>query len=249
MPLVYPVAMFGGGSQALGNALVLNGTDEALTRTAAATSANRAKFTWDVWIRRREIGRNDSIHSVDNAALGHHLYVDTSDRIVLFGTGIGPVTSCHVTSTVTVPAEVWTHVHVEYDTALAAGLRVQMWINGVASGVTVSTAPSGTNINFAINGLVHSVGRDLNSGGFFKGDIALFHWIDSLVVPVTDFADTIDGTYQAIEATGLVYDTNGHFLDFADANDLGNDPDNARDHTTININASNASGDGPPIAF
>lgn len=248
MPFVYPTAFFGG--QRLASAIRLNGTDEALTRTASATSSDRRFFTWDVWIRRRETGRADYIHTVDNAALGHRLFVNTSDQLVLFGTTIGPATSCNVISSVTISAEVWTHIHVDYDTTQAAGNRVRFWFDGVEdASKTVATAPAGTDINFAVNTLVHSVGRDLNASGFYKGDIALFHWIDSAVVGVSTFADTINGTYQAIEATGLSYDANGHFLNFASANDLGNDADNGKDHTLANVDETNAIGDGPPSDY
>lgn len=239
-----------GWDQRYANAIRLNGTDEALTRTATATSSGRNKFTWDVWIRRRETGRDDYIHTVDNAALGHRLYVNSSNQLVLFGTTVGPTTTCNVISSVTIAAEVWTHVHVDYDTTQSAANRVRYWFDGVEdTGKTVATAPAGTDINFAINTLVHSVGRDLNASGFFKGDIALFHWIDASVVGVSTFAATINGTYQAIEATGLTYDANGHFLDFADANDLGNDIDNGKDHSLVNVDSSNSIGDGPPTDY
>lgn len=241
-----------GWDQKHANALRLNGTDEYLTRTPGSTSTTRSRFTWDVWVRRDEIGRNDYIHTVDAVSFGGRLYINTSDQLVLFGHDVVTPgnTHCLITSSVTIPADVKTHVHVEYNTALAAASRVRFWFDGVEdTGKTNTVNPSGTNTFFGLINQPHYVGHDSNASGFFKGDIALFHWVDGSVVSVGTFADTINGTYQAIEATGLTYQQNGHFLSFSDTSDLGNDADNNNDHTLVNVDASNGVGDGPPTDF
>lgn len=250
MPLIFPTVFFGG--QRLASAIRLNGTDEALTRTANANTTDRTQFTWNVWVRRDQTGRNDYIHTTDNGTHGARLFINSSDRLVLFGSDAATPgnTHCNVLSSVTIAADVWINIHVEYDTALAASNRVRFWFDGVEdTSKTVSVAPTGTLSQWSLNTTVNSIGRDLNAGGFFFGDLALFHHVDGSVVGVTTFADTIGGTFQAVEALGITYQGNGWFLDFVNASDLGNDPDNSNDHTLVNVDATNAIGDGPPTSY
>lgn len=236
----------------LAKAIRLNGSNEYLSFTPGSTSSDRTQFTWDVWVRPGSTGINNFIHTVDAASFGNRLFIDTSDQLVLFGhDAVTPGnTNCRVTSSVTLSADVWTHVHVEYDTGLAAANRVRFWFDGTEdTSKAVSTAPSGAITFFGLSGQPHYIGHDSNEAGFFDGDLALFHWVDGSVVGVSTFADTVNGVYKAIEATGLTYDANGVFLDFTNSAALGNDPDNGNDYTLNNIDSTNQIGSGPRTTY
>lgn len=237
------------GGQQHARAVRFNGTDEYMERTGPATTGSRAFFTWDVWVRRAQTGRNDYIYTTDNAATGGYLRITTANTVQLFCSAVIPPVLCDVTSSLTVAADVWVHVHVVFDTSQAAGNRVQFTIDGVAdASPTVTTAPSGTASQFGLN-IPSRIGSDQNSGGTFEGDLALFYFVDSSALPDSDFAATINGTYQAIQASPT-YSTAGFFLDFDDASDLGNDTSgNGNDFTLVNMNSSNSIGDGPPANF
>ncbi len=249
LPII-PVSHF--NTISLANAIRLNGSDEYLSFTPGANSTDRTQFTWDVWVRPHVNGINNFIHTVDAVSFGGRLYINTSEQLVLFGHDVVTPgnTHCLVTSSVTFSVDVWTHVHVEYDTGLGLGSRVRFWFDGTEdTGKTTSVNPSGTVTFFGGNALPHYIGHDSNAAGFFDGDLALFHWVDGSVIGVTTFADTVDGVYRAIEATGLTYQQNGFFLDLADPGDLGNDADNGNDYTLNNVDATNAIGDGPPTTY
>lgn len=245
-------ALIASYGELLAKGIRLNGTDEYLSFTPGSTTTDRTQFTWDVWVRPGTTGINNYIHTVDAASFGGRLYINTSNQLVLFGhDAITPGnTHCLITSSVTFSADVWKHVHVEYDTGLAAASRVRFWFDGTEDASKTNTVnPSGTNTFFGLNAQPHYIGHDANASGFFDGDLALFHWVDGSVVGVTTFADTVNGVYKAIEATGLTYDNNGFHLDFTNSADLGNDADNGNDYTRVNVDSANQIGDGPRTTY
>lgn len=235
-----------------GNAITLDGTDEKLSRTASATSAQRRKLTFDFWVYPTTSGAVQPIYTVDNGAFGAKLWITTGDVLRYDETdgSAGDDISCLGSTTIAV--SVWTHLHVEYDSTLGtASDRIKFYINGVQDTVSFpggNTPDSNQPSSFGLNTLVHSIGWDANASAYFAGRLGLMHWIDGLVVSLSTFGETVGSTWMAKLPTGLAYDANGFFLDFASAADLGNDADAGHDFTLTNIDSSNAIGDGPPIA-
>jgi len=239
-------------SARLANAIVLNGTDERLSRTATATTVTRTKFTFDGWVYPTSSGVARPIYTVDTGANGGLIWLTTGNVVRYDETDGVAADTINALGTTTISANVWTHIHLEYDSTQAtAANRVKIWINGSAD--TVSFPGSNTpDLNqsslYGINTLVHSIGWDQNTAAFFPGRLALLHWIDGTVVSVSTFGQTVGGQWQAKLPTGLTYGNNGFFLDFSNASALGTDVDAGHNFTLTNIDATNATGNGPTIA-
>jgi hypothetical protein len=105
----------------------------------------------------------------------------------------------------------------------------------------------------AVVGTPYAIGwRDASDGGvqvWYDGDLALFHYVPGSVLAPTDFAEDIDGVYQA-KLPIPDYDTNGVFLPFADPDDVGADFSGiGNDWTVSDMDATNLQGDGPYVSF
>ena len=79
----------------------------------------------------------------------------------------------------------------------------------------------------------------------FGGYLAELHWIDGTVPAVTEFGefDGDSGIWKPKLVSGISYGTNGFYLDFQDASNLGNDANGGTDLTENNIVAVNQSTD------
>jgi len=245
MPLIYPTGHFASGRQA--PALILNGTDEYLSRTPSVSSFPASTRAWSVWVYRTTAASNDPIMSSAQSVSDGRIYINSSNQIVYHERASpGLSTKCLVTSTTAaLVANTWFHVFVVVNFSAASGERVRFWVNGTETLKTVSTAYDGTS-SIGLT-LAHQIGRDQVSGDCFGGKIARYHWMDTTTASVSDFGALDGGVWKAKPNPAPTYGNNGFFFDFSDANDLGNDAGSTHDHALNNIDSSNYTSDGPPI--
>lgn len=245
MPLVFPTAFFG-QSQTLATALRFGGVDQRLQRTVAiGTGTSGPYVTVSFWFRVATLGIFNPIFTVDNGTGGSWIYIDTDDNLKWHEASGAGVLYRTVNGTTPIEADRWYHAFIFLDNAETANNYAQVMIDGVR--VSAGTQNQ-QNTTFGGQTLTHSIGYHQNTGTYFDGDLAIFHWVDSVAMESTDFADTIDGIYQA-KAVTPVYDTNGSFLPFADPDDIGADFDNGWTYTLSNITAADLIGDGPPTSY
>lgn len=242
MPFLTP-ALFMTKAQTLATALRLDGVNQRLQRTVGTISANRLKATHSIWFRVPVLGVFNPLFTVDNGVGGAYIAINADDEIVVYeGNGVAPPYRFGETGAI-VQQDEWHHLHVKIDTAATDVLQIKL--DGV---LAYSGNTNMTGSTFGLQTLTHSIGYDQNAGAFFRGDLAIMHWVDGVAMESSDFADVIDGIYQAKEVHPT-YGVNGMFLPFADPDDIGKDFDNGNDFTLSNITAADLIGDGPPVNY
>ena len=246
MPLIYGTAFYG-QSQTLATAIRLNGVNQRLQRTIGTgtefTSVNRNQASHSIWFRVPTLGISNPLFTVDNGAGGSSIAIRTANDIRVFEQIVTNPPYRDGTTSMEIEVDTWHHLFVQIDTAATDVLKI--WLDGVL-GFSGNTNTTGS--TWGLQTLTHSIGYRQNTDTYFQGDLALMHWVDGQALLPTDFADVIDGIYQAVPVTPT-YDLNGHFMNFADPDDLGADADNGWTYTLSNITAADAIGDGPPTSY
>ena len=148
----------------------------------------------------------------------------------------------------------WFHLYVAIDRSQGtADNRNRMFINGVEE----TSFSHRTNYSQQTSG-GHEDAISMNDGQctmylgglgdgnqMFGGYLAELHWIDGTVPAVTEFGefDEDSGIWKPKLVSGISYGTNGFYLDFQDASNLGNDANGGTDLTESNIASTNQSTD------
>ena len=148
----------------------------------------------------------------------------------------------------------WFHLYVAIDRSQGtADNRNRMFINGVEE----TSFSSRTNYSQQTSG-GHEDAISMNDGQctmylgglgdgnqMFGGYLAELHWIDGTVPAVTEFGEFDEDSeiWKPKLVSGISYGTNGFYLDFQDASNLGNDANGGTDLTESNIASTNQSTD------
>ena len=148
----------------------------------------------------------------------------------------------------------WFHLYIAIDRSQGtANNRNRMFINGVEE----TSFSHRTNYSQQTSGS-HQDAISMNDGDctmylgglgdgnqMFGGYLAELHWIDGTVPAVTEFGEFDEDSeiWKPKLVSGISYGTNGFYLDFQDASNLGNDANGGTDLTENNIVAVNQSTD------
>jgi len=158
----------------------------------------------------------------------------------------------------------WYHVVAVWDTANAtAGDRMKLYVNGEeVTDFSVDTQPSlnaksiwGKKNDGTDGNVTHTIGAFYNYyTGFsqgLNGYMAEIHWVEGQALTPTDFGvyDNDSGIWKPKAYTGS-YGTNGFYLDFSNASNLGADASgNGNDWTLNNITSADQATDTPTNNF
>ena len=239
------------------NSLRFNGgTSNSLTRTPGS-AGDRQKWTISMWFKRGMIPWN---HPRLFSA-----YEGTDDRVDCYPDGstdqwyfelntTSPSASASNVRTTQVfrdPAA-WMHYVWAVDTTLATGNdRQKVYINGSLLTAYAYTwgSPIVQNANTAMNNTVPQwIGYSTNyATTHWDGYIAEFYIVDGQQLAASDFGETNEDTnqWQPKKYEGT-YGTNGCFLKFDNASDLGEDSSgNGNDWTVSNLTADDMVPDSP----
>jgi len=149
----------------------------------------------------------------------------------------------------------WYHVVLAMDTTQAVEAnRAKLYVNGTqVTSFSTETIP-GQNVdqdwNVAAAIIIGRSGSSGNDGS--PSYLAQFVNIDGTAYAASDFGefDEDSGIWKPIDVSGLTFGTNGFFLDFADAADLGDDESgNTNDFAETGIAATNQATDTPTNNF
>ena len=148
----------------------------------------------------------------------------------------------------------WFHLYIAIDRSQGtANNRNRMFINGVEE----TSFSHRTNYSQQTSGS-HQDAISMNDGDctmylgglgdgnqMFGGYLAELHWIDGTVPAVTEFGEFDEDSeiWKPKLVSGISYGTNGFYLDFQDASNLGNDANGGTDLTESNIASTNQSTD------
>ena len=245
------------------NSLKLESDNNEWLYRASPTAGNRRTFTFSFWIKRTGLGTVNASGVQYVAGQGQHgrMYFTSDYFGFRFDDG-------HDTRDITRKfrdPSAWLHVVVAVDTnESSSSNRVKIYFNGVqttdidfdggsypdiqdqSSGwfttnyLTIGTAPFGGSYN-------------AGDGDYdTKGYLAEFCAVDGQQLAPTDFGefDEDSGIWKPIDVSGINFGSEGYYLDFADAADLGDDESgNGNDFTENNLTAADQATDTPTNNF
>jgi len=149
----------------------------------------------------------------------------------------------------------WYHVVIACDsTQSTEANRLKVWLNGVEITSWYQHEIPTLNYQSALQG---TGGVQMKWGSAdatyhgYSGYLAECHYLDGVTKVQTDFGefDEDTGIWKPKEYTGA-YGSNGTYLDFADASDLGDDESgNGNDYTENNISSADQASDSPTNNF
>ncbi len=230
---------------------------ERMNRTATQSQGgNRRTWTFSGWIKRTEFGRVQYVFSagatgfyfLDNEQLRFALYYNNTSYYLDMNNRFRDPSA-------------WYHIVGQLDTTQAtAADRVKMYVNGVRQTSFSNDTAHNIPQNAEVQHLNEATGTStawmiINdwyaSGRFFSGYSAEYQFTDGVANTPEAFGEFDDdsGIWKPKQYTGS-YGTNGFFLDFADASDLGDDESgNGNDFAEGNITAADQATDTPTNNF
>ncbi len=236
---------------------------EYLSRVLSSTG-NRRTFTISTWRKRTELGDMQTMYACNvSGQEGTLLRFATENAsypdAIQIDIGAVSTNSRSYTSASFRDTSAWYHVVLAVDTTQSTATdRFKLYVNGVLITDYASRNNPAQNFdtsnNHADNSNTQHVGAYTTGGqvyGKTSGYTADTYHIDGQALAPTEFGEFDDdtGIWKPKAYTGS-YGTNGFFLDFADASDLGDDESgNGNDFTETNITSADQATDTPTNNF
>jgi len=200
-----------GGSK-ITKSLRFNDDNSAYLNRTPASASNKKKWTSSFWVKRANLGTDQTIFSAAASSTSYFFIQFTSaDKLQVIGRGDNAIQLQLLTSSLFRDTSAWYHIVVYLDSANSAA---KLYVNGTEPPLGTNTQPT-VNYNFHINNnKPHNIGRDArNDSDYFDGYIAQFHHIDGQVLAPTDFAftDSQTGVWRPKRYEGT-YGTNGFYV-------------------------------------
>jgi len=234
------------------------------------TQGTQTTWTFSTWLKRTELSNSsNSYHHVWAAGRsdldnGTKFYFrgDASypeNRIFFYLDNGGSQYLHGATSQSFRDTAAWLHIVWAVDTTQStASDRSKVYINGElqtlvgVAGAPFTNPPQNSSTRVNDNGGVMYVGAQNNNGGNrFNGYLAETVLIDGSQLAVTDFGEFDDdtGIWIPKDVSELSFGTRGFYLDYSDANNLGNDADGSTEFTESNITSADQATDTPTNNF
>ena len=229
---------------------------------ARTPSSNGSQTTWtqSLWIKRGILGGNFASIVTGYADASNYIWLlatDNTDAMHFQNIDGGGYAGQFKTNQVFKNTQTWTHLVAVWDTASggASADLVKLYVNGVrVTNWATSNAPSASQVS-EINSTSHSHQYNAYNGTQFgDGYLAEVIFVDGYALDPSVFGqtDTSTGRWIPKEVTAATlnaagggssgFGTNGHYLNFADKNDLGNDVSgNNNDFTESGLDTTNGS--------
>jgi hypothetical protein len=229
---------------------------------ASPTAGNRRTYTFSFWVKRTEIGTVNASGNQFVIGQGQHgrMYFGGDFFQYRFDDGH----DCRNVSRKFRDTSAWYHFVVAVDTnQLTSSNRVKLYVNGES--LAVDDHDGGSFPDLADQGAFFStnyltLGTAPFGGSFNVGDgdydmsgyLSEFCAVDGQQLTPTDFGefDSDSGIWKPIDVSGLTFGSEGFYLNFATAGDLGDDKSgNGNDLTENNLAAADQATDTPTNNF
>jgi hypothetical protein len=229
---------------------------------ASPTAGNRRTYTFSFWVKRTEIGTVNASGNQFVIGQGQHgrMYFGGDFFQYRFDDGH----DCRNVSRKFRDTSAWYHFVVAVDTnQLTSSNRVKLYVNGES--LAVDDHDGGSFPDLADEGAFFStnyltLGTAPFGGSFNVGDgdydmsgyLSEFCAVDGQQLTPTDFGefDSASGIWKPIDVSGLTFGSQGFYLNFATAGDLGDDKSgNGNDLTENNLAAADQATDVPSNNF
>ena len=236
------------GSYDIDYSIMLEGSDSEKIQRTPSSDGNMQMWTVSCWIKKIENGSNQMIFSASDT----YAYFTTADVLQMNLRSASSGNRFLTTNRVFRDTAAWYHIVMRVDTENSTGTnRCRLYVNGVQeTSFSTSSAHTSTGDTRWNNTTSHKIGNYVSSDYYFHGYIAEFHSIDGQSLGPDNFGKTnSDGEWVPKEYAGT-YGSQGFYLDFADAGDLGDDESgNGNDFTESNVDSTNQSTDTPTNNF
>jgi hypothetical protein len=182
-----------------------------------AAAGNQKTWTWSAWVKRANIGTNQTLFcGGTGSTLSVEIRLGSDNKFHVLDTN-----NTYLFSTTQLFRDVssWYHFVIECDTTQATvNDRTKLYVNGeqVTSFSTDNRSNFSQNEDTAINSVnAHYIARWINGGGYFDGYLSDVYFIDGQALDPTSFGQFNNGYWEAKDYAGI-YGTNGFHLTFAD---------------------------------
>jgi hypothetical protein len=225
---------------------------EVLTQTIGAGS--RTTATYSFWFKRTELGADMQLAGISPIASETTRFIITSNDVLDVESGVAGDNNSLVTNRVFRDTSAWYHFVVAIDTTQSTEAnRVKVYVNGVQeTSFSASEYPAqNTDLTIGVDGYTWSWGAYTSTQIKSSGYLAEAYYIDAQQLDPTSFGefDEDSGIWKPIAYTGS-FGSNGHYLDFSDASDLGNNSSGVGDDFTLNnITSADQATDTPTNNF
>ena len=207
-----------------------------LTRTPSGAS-NRKTFTWSGWVKRSGLGAIQGLFSVDTGS-GESAFGFLADDTLRLYLNIASNYPTIVTNQVFRDVGAWYHIAFAVDTTQSTEAdRVKIYVNGSQvtsfSSASYPTQNADTDFNTTNSHEIGFYSNQTGGAGYFDGQLAHVNFTDGAAYAASSFGSTAtNGQWVPNETPSVTYGTNGYFLKFTNASDLGEDSSgNNNDYT------------------
>ena len=226
-------------SYQISNSLRFNdGDNPRLTRTMA-TGTSRRIFTFSTWLKRSHLGTFQYVFANSPTSSFDAVRINSDDTLdIRFNDNVFTVRTNRVYRDVSS----WYHILVAVDTTQStASDRVKIYTNGsLETSLAGTTYPTQNyDTSFGVSGQEYQVSTNTwNDDQAFDGYLAEVHFIDGQALSPTSFGefDEDSGVWKPKQYAGT-YGTNGFYLKFNNAGNMGEDS-SGNDNTFTPTNLS-----------
>ena len=230
------------------NSLKLEADNSEELQRNVSTAGNRQTATVSMWIKRTELGAAQYLFTYGNTDNdnGRTFARFQADDVLWIA---GGNTLWRGTARVFRDTSAWYHIVIAFDTTQStANDRIKLYINGVQETSFSTTNNPGQNDTLGVNFQKQVIGyNSVDGGSYFSGYMAEIVHQDGTASAPTEFGETDSdtGIWIPKDVDGVASGTNGFYLDFEDASNLGNDVSGGTDFTLNNITAADQATDTP----
>ena len=227
-----------------------SGSSDNLQKTPSG-DGNKKTFTVSTWVKRSNISSHKNIWSAgqyqSTAMVQVFFESDDTIHVSQFNAGGGQQARL-TTNRLFRDVGAWYHIVAVWDTAQSTNTnRLKLYVNGVqeTSFSTSAYPDQNDNTGANTNNIPITIGNRHGSSLFFSGYQCECVLLDGTATAITDLGefDEDSGIWKPIDVSGLTFGTNGYYLDFKDASNLGNDANGGTDFTENNLTAIDQSTD------
>jgi hypothetical protein len=225
-----------------------------LERTPPSNGSN-INYAVSFWVKKANNGTNQAMLSVDGDPTDYDdtILFNSANQIniTFYRSGTAPI-NIHTTSTYT-DLNKWYHICLIVNTNESIQTdRAKLYIDGVRNtswAYQVFPSTQGMDVGNINQTRIHYWGRQQYWGSYFGGYLAECYIIDNQTVTVNDFGIDIGGIWKPKKYVGPL-GPNGSYLEFKNANNLGQDSAdlgvwNSKNWSLNNITSANSSTDTP----
>ena len=202
-----------------------------LTRTHG-TATNTKKYTWSAWIKRGNIGTQETLVRTRTSDTNYARFRTDPDKLEFTDT----ISSSQITQLISneklKDSNAWYHVVLKVDyTQASAADRAKIYLNGSEVSYATATRPSQNSDSFFNSANGHAIGT-YNDNHYFFGAMSHVHFTDGYAYDASTFGstDATTGEWKINTAPSVTYGTNGYFI-LKDANGVTDQSGNSNNFT------------------